>query len=237
MGPVGVIIFLPSDPSPSKLLGSCLALPWLHIFSRVVLVVCFLLLAAHIFPSLIWIVWTVFGMAYVIHAHINDSLTYNNYFMVLDNLLFLTIAFWCRLANVWQSGGGQTLRLLCTHTALLTSQNPRCNVYCDFLLWKVHFVFEWFLKLSFMIQECKKLFIVHLSEKEYFAVPRNLKLLAVPLFELYDNVQVRWYLSFLLIYMVTLQYLLTLRQRERDRERGMRNCFEFSFFKFIYVYI
>lgn len=39
-------------------------------------------------------------------------------------------------------------------------------------------------------QECKKLFIVHLSEREYFAVPRNLKLLAVPLFELYDNVQV-----------------------------------------------
>ena len=41
-----------------------------------------------------------------------------------------------------------------------------------------------------MIQECKKLFIVHLSEREYFAVPKNLKLLAVPLFELYDNVQV-----------------------------------------------
>ncbi|XP_047057042.1 uncharacterized protein LOC124663375 [Lolium rigidum] len=40
-------------------------------------------------------------------------------------------------------------------------------------------------------KECKKLFIVHLTEKEYFAVPRNLKLLAVPLFELYDNVQ--WY--------------------------------------------
>ena len=39
-------------------------------------------------------------------------------------------------------------------------------------------------------QECKKLFIVHLTEREYFAVPRNLKLLAVPLFELYDNVQV-----------------------------------------------
>ena len=31
--------------------------------------------------------------------------------------------------------------------------------------------------------------MVHLSEKEYFAVPKNLKLLAVPLFELYDNVQ------------------------------------------------
>ncbi|KAJ7969975.1 Pre-mRNA cleavage factor Im subunit like [Quillaja saponaria] len=38
-------------------------------------------------------------------------------------------------------------------------------------------------------KECKKLFIVHLSEKAYFAVPKNLKLLAVPLFELYDNVQ------------------------------------------------
>ncbi|XP_038971389.1 pre-mRNA cleavage factor Im 25 kDa subunit 2-like isoform X2 [Phoenix dactylifera] len=37
-------------------------------------------------------------------------------------------------------------------------------------------------------KECKKLFLVHLPEREYFAVPRNLKLLAVPLFELYDNV-------------------------------------------------
>uniref|UniRef100_A0A803KZ63 Pre-mRNA cleavage factor Im 25 kDa subunit n=1 Tax=Chenopodium quinoa TaxID=63459 RepID=A0A803KZ63_CHEQI len=38
-------------------------------------------------------------------------------------------------------------------------------------------------------KECKKLFMVHLPEREYFAVPKNLKLLAVPLFELYDNVQ------------------------------------------------
>ncbi|KAL7189886.1 hypothetical protein ACSBR1_039510 [Camellia fascicularis] len=38
-------------------------------------------------------------------------------------------------------------------------------------------------------KECKKLFLVHLSEREYFAVPKNLKLLAVLLFELYDNVQ------------------------------------------------
>ncbi|KAL2461486.1 Ca2+-binding protein (Centrin/caltractin) [Abeliophyllum distichum] len=36
--------------------------------------------------------------------------------------------------------------------------------------------------------ECKKLFVVHLSERENFVVPKNLKLLAVPLFELYDNV-------------------------------------------------
>lgn len=40
------------------------------------------------------------------------------------------------------------------------------------------------------MQECKKLFVVCLSERQYFAVPKNLKLLAVPLFELYDNVQV-----------------------------------------------
>ncbi|KAL4621880.1 hypothetical protein ACB092_06G259900 [Castanea dentata] len=39
-------------------------------------------------------------------------------------------------------------------------------------------------------KECKKIYIVHLSEREYFAVLKNLKLLAVPLFELYDNVQV-----------------------------------------------
>ncbi|XP_074365117.1 pre-mRNA cleavage factor Im 25 kDa subunit 2-like [Apium graveolens] len=38
-------------------------------------------------------------------------------------------------------------------------------------------------------KECKKLFLVHLSEKQYFAVPKNLKLLAVPLYELYDNAQ------------------------------------------------
>ncbi|XP_061955937.1 pre-mRNA cleavage factor Im 25 kDa subunit 2-like isoform X2 [Populus nigra] len=38
-------------------------------------------------------------------------------------------------------------------------------------------------------KECKKLYLVRLSEREYFAVPKNLKLLAVPLFELYDNVQ------------------------------------------------
>ncbi|KAI8545154.1 hypothetical protein RHMOL_Rhmol07G0020300 [Rhododendron molle] len=44
-------------------------------------------------------------------------------------------------------------------------------------------------------KECKKLFVVHLSEREYFAVPKNLKLLAVPLFELYDNVQTKLYLQ------------------------------------------
>ncbi|XP_074560048.1 pre-mRNA cleavage factor Im 25 kDa subunit 2-like [Curcuma longa] len=36
-------------------------------------------------------------------------------------------------------------------------------------------------------KECKKLFVVHLSEREYFAIPQNLKLIAVPLFELYGN--------------------------------------------------
>eukprot|EP00803_Ostreobium_quekettii_P010418 evm.model.scf_2415.1 EVM.evm.TU.scf_2415.1 scf_2415:6628-8717(+) len=38
-------------------------------------------------------------------------------------------------------------------------------------------------------KECKKLFVAPLPDKCYFAVPKNLRLLAVPLFELYDNVQ------------------------------------------------
>ena len=36
-------------------------------------------------------------------------------------------------------------------------------------------------------KEQKKIFLVSLSEKRTFAVPKNMKLLAVPLFELYDN--------------------------------------------------
>ncbi|GAB4858236.1 hypothetical protein Ancab_009633 [Ancistrocladus abbreviatus] len=39
------------------------------------------------------------------------------------------------------------------------------------------------------VKECKKLFMVHLPCGQYFEVPRNLKLIAVPLFELNDNVQ------------------------------------------------
>mmetsp|Transcript_29450 Transcript_29450/g.70134 ORF Transcript_29450/g.70134 Transcript_29450/m.70134 type:complete len:242 (-) Transcript_29450:383-1108(-) len=38
-------------------------------------------------------------------------------------------------------------------------------------------------------KECKKLFVVPLPERCYFSVPRNLKLMAVPLFELYENIQ------------------------------------------------
>ncbi|CAI5491241.1 unnamed protein product [Closterium sp. Naga37s-1] len=38
-------------------------------------------------------------------------------------------------------------------------------------------------------KEMKKLFVVPLTERQYFGVPKNLKLLAVPLLELYDNVQ------------------------------------------------
>ncbi|GAB4858235.1 Pre-mRNA cleavage factor Im subunit 2 [Ancistrocladus abbreviatus] len=36
-------------------------------------------------------------------------------------------------------------------------------------------------------KECKKLFIVHLSQKGYFEVPGNLEMLTVPLFELYGK--------------------------------------------------
>lgn len=36
-------------------------------------------------------------------------------------------------------------------------------------------------------KECKKTYVVHLPKKKVLTVPRNMKLLAVPLFELYDN--------------------------------------------------
>jgi cleavage and polyadenylation specificity factor subunit 5 len=36
-------------------------------------------------------------------------------------------------------------------------------------------------------KECRKVFAVALPERCYFAVPKNHKLLAVPLFELFDN--------------------------------------------------
>jgi cleavage and polyadenylation specificity factor subunit 5 len=37
-------------------------------------------------------------------------------------------------------------------------------------------------------KEIKKIFLVQLPQKQTFAIPKNMKLLAVPLFELYDNV-------------------------------------------------
>ncbi|ORX80343.1 cleavage and polyadenylation specific factor 5 [Anaeromyces robustus] len=36
-------------------------------------------------------------------------------------------------------------------------------------------------------KEIKKIFLVHLPEQKTFSVPKNMKILAVPLFELYDN--------------------------------------------------
>lgn len=36
-------------------------------------------------------------------------------------------------------------------------------------------------------KECKKTYLVHLPHKKVLTVPKNMKLLAVPLFELYDN--------------------------------------------------
>ncbi|MCO5614009.1 hypothetical protein L7F22_068289 [Adiantum nelumboides] len=38
-------------------------------------------------------------------------------------------------------------------------------------------------------KECKKLFLVQMPPTKVLAVPKNMKLLAVPLFELYDNSQ------------------------------------------------
>ena len=36
-------------------------------------------------------------------------------------------------------------------------------------------------------KECKKLYFIQLPKKKVLSVPKNMKLLAVPLFELYDN--------------------------------------------------
>ncbi|ANB13770.1 hypothetical protein AWJ20_4716 [Sugiyamaella lignohabitans] len=36
-------------------------------------------------------------------------------------------------------------------------------------------------------KECKKMFLIHLPKHKVLSVPQNMKLLAVPLFELYDN--------------------------------------------------
>ena len=36
-------------------------------------------------------------------------------------------------------------------------------------------------------KEVKKTFLVHLPENAGFAIPKNLRLTAIPLFELYDN--------------------------------------------------
>ncbi|KXZ43916.1 hypothetical protein GPECTOR_77g13 [Gonium pectorale] len=36
-------------------------------------------------------------------------------------------------------------------------------------------------------KECRKLFVVQLPERCVFAVPKNMRLVAVPVFELYDN--------------------------------------------------
>ncbi|KAJ4391183.1 hypothetical protein N0V93_004800 [Gnomoniopsis smithogilvyi] len=38
-------------------------------------------------------------------------------------------------------------------------------------------------------KECKKLYVIKLPESKVLSVPKNMKLLAVPLFELYDNSQ------------------------------------------------
>ena len=38
-------------------------------------------------------------------------------------------------------------------------------------------------------KECKKLYFIQLPKSKVLSVPKNMKLLAVPLFELYDNTQ------------------------------------------------
>ncbi|EYU25086.1 hypothetical protein MIMGU_mgv1a019353mg [Erythranthe guttata] len=38
-------------------------------------------------------------------------------------------------------------------------------------------------------RECRKQFVVQLPEREYFVVPKNLQLVSVPFYQLYDNAQ------------------------------------------------
>lgn len=38
-------------------------------------------------------------------------------------------------------------------------------------------------------KEVRNLFLLHLPDKCYFSVPKNYKLIAVPLFEIYDHIQ------------------------------------------------
>eukprot|EP00252_Welwitschia_mirabilis_P015849 TRINITY_DN35231_c0_g1_i1.p1 TRINITY_DN35231_c0_g1~~TRINITY_DN35231_c0_g1_i1.p1 ORF type:complete len:200 (+),score=45.78 TRINITY_DN35231_c0_g1_i1:148-747(+) len=38
-------------------------------------------------------------------------------------------------------------------------------------------------------KECKKIYVVHLSGNEHFEIPKNMKPIIVPLFELFDNVE------------------------------------------------
>merc|ERR1712107_102049 len=66
-----------------------------------------------------------------------------------------------RLRTRSATGGGRTLSLPSTPTSPLTSPSPRSTGSCSWCL----------------------------QEKAYFAVPRNYKLVAAPLFELYDNAQ------------------------------------------------
>ncbi|WMV20497.1 hypothetical protein MTR67_013882 [Solanum verrucosum] len=89
-------------------------------------------------------------------------------FIYLSSLIILVNAFCCDLASSMQIGE------------------------CVAIWWRPNFetiMYPYCPPHITKPKECKKLFVVHLSEREYFAVPKNLKLLAVPLFELYDNVQ------------------------------------------------
>ncbi|CAL5382918.1 unnamed protein product [Camellia sinensis] len=77
--------------------------------------------------------------------------------------------------------------------ALFPSSRKNCIGECVAIWWRPNFetiMYPYCPPHITKPKECKKLFLVHLSEREYFAVPKNLKLLAVPLFELYDNVQI-----------------------------------------------
>lgn len=62
---------------------------------------------------------------------------------------------------------------------------------CVGVFWRPHFdtiFYPYTLPHVTRPKECRKIFVVPLTEKCFFAIPKNLRLLAVPFFELYDNV-------------------------------------------------
>ena len=76
------------------------------------------------------------------------------------------------------------------------------------MLWDCFFILfrGW---LFFIIQECKKIFMVHMNERMHIATPNNTSLVAVPLFEIYNLTYVRQYLCQIpfLLYLPCLQIL------------------------------
>jgi len=84
-----------------------------------------------------------------------------------------------RLATALHNGGAQTLKHSCTHSFLHTSPSQRNAKSCFWCRCRRRVRFTLIIPLMPKLK-------AHPSA-EVLAVPKNMKLLAIPLFELYDN--------------------------------------------------